>query len=265
MILDPINSITSIEFYKRVAKQNIGRSVSYLFYLALLFSIAATIALKVNGGPVIDETFRWLETSMPVITAFNGRLSTPAGKPVTVRHPSIAEISITVDTARLEPLTFDMLEKDKLLAYVTGNALYVRKSPGKMETYDLSKAAAKPGDKPVVIDAAFYRKAGVVVSRILYPSSLVLAFLVFLPWKTFSTGLYSLMALLVNSMTGAKLEYKALFSIALYAQTLVIILQAIFLFLPVPLPAANIVSTLLTGVYIWLAVQRNMESVVDAA
>lgn len=259
MILDPVNSITSIEFYKRVAKQSAGRSVAYLFYLSFLFSIAATVALKVRGGPLIDETFHWLESSMPAITISNGKLSTPDGKTVTVRHPSIEDIAVTVDTLRLEPVTLETLEKNKVFAYVTGSAIYIRKSPGKMETYDFSKAGSKPGDQPIVIDEAFYRKSEIVLTRILYPFCLLLTFLIFLLWKSVSTGLYSLMAFLINSMAGAKLEQKALLSITLYAQTLVITLQAIFLFMPAPMPAANAVSTLLTGVYIWLAVQRSAE------
>lgn len=264
MILDPVNGITSVEFYKKVAKQTVGRSFLYLFYLAFLFAITTTVALKVRAGPLIDETFRWLEKSMPRITVLDGKLSSDTPGPVTVRHPENAEVAVTVDTARLEAVTPELMEKEKVLAYVTGGALYVRKSPGKLEVYDFSKAVAKPGDKPLVIDGTFYRKAEAVVNRVIYPFCLVLTLVVFLFWKSASTCLYSLLAVFINSAAGAKLDYKALWNITLYAQTLIIILQAIFLFMPSPLPASQAVASLLTGVYIWLAVRRNMEPAVSA-
>lgn len=259
MILDPVNGVTSVEFYKKVAKQPLGRSFLYLFYLAFLFAITTTVALKVRAGPLIEETFRWLEKSMPRISVLNGKLSSDAPGPVTVRHPENAEVAVTVDTGRLEAVTPELMDKEMVMAYITGNALFVRKSPGKLEVYDFSKAAAKPGDKPLVIDEAFYRKAEAVVNRVIYPFCLVLTLVVFLFWKSASTFLYSIMAVFVNSTIGANLEYKALWNITLYAQTLVIVLQAIFLFMPSPLPASQAVATLLTGVYIWLAVRRNRE------
>lgn len=265
MILDPINSITSIDFYKKIAKQGIGRSAAYLAYLGLIFAVVATVALKVKVGPVVDETFLWLEKSMPAITFADGKLSAAGGEAVTIRHPSINDIAITVDTGRTEPVTPELLERNKVIAYVTGNAMYLLERPGQTRTFDFGKSAAAPGTKPVVVDAAFYRQAGTVMSRILYPLSFVLTFFIFLLWKGISTGFYSLMSLLINAVTGAELEYPALLNITLYAQTLIITVQAIFLFMPVGLPAGGLISIAATGAYVWLAVKRNMEPAAAAA
>lgn len=259
MILDPINSITSIDFYKKVAKQGIGRSLAYLAYLGLLFSIVATIALKVKVGPVVDETFLWLEKSMPAITFADGKLSTPTGEAVTIRHPSISDIAITVDTGRTEPVTAELLERNKVIAYVTSNAMYLMERPGQTRTFEFGKSAAAPGSKPTVIDAAFYHQAGIIMSRVLYPLSFVLSFFIFLLWKGIAAGFYSLMSLLINAITGAELEYLALLNITIYAQTLIIAVQAIFLFMPVGLPAGGLIAVAATGAYVWLAVKRSME------
>jgi hypothetical protein len=257
MILDPINAVTSIEFYKKVARQSLGRSLGYLAYLSLLFSTTVVIALKMHGQPVIQETFLWLKTGMPVITIFNGTISADSEQAVTLRHPSIDEIGVAIDTRREEPVTISMLEKDNLFAFVAKNGVYMKKGPGQLEFHDLSRAAAKPGDKPIVIDADFYEKASLLVFRIIYPATFVIVFFVFFIWKSAATGLYSVMALLINSMTKAGLEYKPLLNITLYAQTLLITLQAIFLFMPVSMPASGLLATLLTSVYLWLAIERN--------
>lgn len=256
MILDPLNSITSIEFYRKVAAQTVGRSSLYLVYLSVLFAVVATAALKIRIGPVVDETFVWLERSMPTITYAAGKLSTQDNALVTIRHPRISNVAVTIDTARTETVTAQLLETNKVVAYVTGNAMYLMERPGEMRSFDFSKAAA---GKPVVIDGAFYRNAGQLLSRALYPISLVLTFIIFLAWKTAATFFYSLIALMVNAIAEGTLSYKSLFNITLYAQTLNIALQAIFLFMPVGLPASPLVAMALTTTYVWLAVKRNME------
>ena len=256
MILDPINAITSVEFYRKVAAQTVGRSLLYLVYLSVLFSIAGTLALKMKIGPVVDETFVWLERSMPTITFEGGKLSTKDQLPVTIRHPRIPEVAVKIDTVSTGTVTAQTLEAAKVVAYVTRDAMFLMERPGEMRSFDFSTAAA---GKPVVIDGAFYRNAGMLLSRALPPISLALTFVIFLAWKTFSTFFYSLIALMVNAVAEGDLSYKSLFNLTLYAQTLTIAIQAIFLFMPVGLPAAPLVAMALTTTYLWLAVKRLVE------
>jgi hypothetical protein len=255
ILLDPVNSITSIKFYKKISTQGLGRSAAYLAYIALVFSVVATFALKLKLGPFIDETFVWLERSVPTMTFENGKLSSPLTAPLTIRHPEDDDIAVTIDTTRTDPVTVEMMDQQKVMAYVTQNAFYMMRSPDRLETYDLSKTATP---KPVTIDADFYRAAGAVVQRVLYPVALVVIFLIFLVWKALSSLFYSLLALAIDAISGAGLHYKSLLNISLYAQTLLIVLQMIFLFLPIALPAPILVAPLVTGVYIWLAVKKTV-------
>lgn len=259
MLLDPVNSITSIEFYKKVAKQDLGRSTAYLAYIALLFTLTATIALKVKVGPVLDQTFTWLETSMPKLTFFNGRLTADPVEPVTIKHPSVEEVSVRIDTGRTEPVGALEMEKMGVSAFVTGNAMYLMSRPGRVDTHDFGTAAAEPGAKPVVIDGTFYRKAADLVGKVMYPVAMIITFIIFLCWTLASTAFFALVAMIINSATSANLEFKPLINITLYAQTLITLLQAIFLFMKVGIPFAPLVSFATTSVYLYLAIKRNAE------
>jgi hypothetical protein len=254
MLLDPVNAITSVNFYKKVAAQGPGRTALYLVYLSAVFAVAATLAVKVRVGPEIDKTFVWLAQSMPTLTLAGGRITSSSPEPVTLRHPTVSEIAVTIDTSRTEPVTPETLESAKVAAVLTSSTLYLRGSqPGRMETYDLSKANAP---KPVVIDASFYQTAGKTLTRVLYPLTLIISFFLVVFWKTAASVIYSLMALMINAVAQGNQPYGSLFNIAAYAQTLVVVLQAILLFMPAGVPGFSVISAAVTGVYIWLALKR---------
>lgn len=263
MLLDPVNAITSVNFYRRVASQGVGRSILYLAYLSLLFSMALTAAFKVRVGPEIDATFVWLEQSMPALTLQGGRVASNPPGPTTLRHPKFPDLALTVDTARAEPVTSDLLETNKVFAYITATTLYM-KTPqmGRLEIIDLTKAAAP---KPVVIDAAFFKSTSGILNTVLYPGVFLFGLAFAILWKTSMALLYSLLALMINAVAEGGQPYARLFNISVYAQTLVVALDAVFLFMPTGIPGFSILSLIITGVYIWLAIKRLNEPAPSAA
>jgi len=261
MILDPLNSITSVLFYRKIAAQSIGRSLLYLCYLSLLFAAATTFAVKVRVMPVILETFEWLEKTVPPITLSGGKVSTASPEPITIRHPKVPEVAVIIDTLRTEPVTPQMLEEAKAVAYLTSTALYVRQQTNKVEIYDFSKAT---NPKPVVIDAQFYRAAAQIIGRVLYPIAFAITFFAFWAWKGAASLIYSLFAMVINAVLGGKLEYRSLFNITLYAQTLVVLLQAFFLFMPNRFPFFPPLALLIISAYIALGIKTSMEPAAPA-
>lgn len=254
-ILDPINSITSVQFYKKVSTQSAGRTVAYLGYLGLLFAVLATIAFKVRIGPSIDSTFLWLQTEVPTLVFEGGKVLTPELQaPATLRHPTIPELSIQIDASRVEPVTPQMLEQLNVKGYLSQNALYLMDPQGQMKVSDFSKSKS---EKPMRVDANFFRQAQALLGKVLYPVALLLSFAFFLVWKLLASVFYSLVAMAVNAVHEAELPFGSLVNIAVYAQTLIIAIQAIFLFMKAPLPLASLISLGATTAYIWLAIKAN--------
>ncbi len=254
MILDPINSITSIAFYRKVAAQSLGRTVGYLFYLATLFTLVTLLAVKVRIMPQVAGVFDWLGKSVPVLTFAGGKLSSATPGPTILRHPAAQEVGVVIDTDRTEPVTPAMLEENKAIAYVTSNAFYIKRETGRIEVQDFSKAAPP---KPVVVDADFWKTAGEMIPYFMYPAAVLFTFPLFLFWKVFATALYMIMALLINALAQAQLDAKPLLNITVYAQTFLVALEMILLLIPAPVPLAlqTLASFLITGTYIGLAVR----------
>lgn len=257
LLLDPINGITSVAFYRKAAAQSVGRTALYLAYLSLILSVALTAAMKIRLGPALDETFVWLERSMPPLTYDKGRISSALAEPLTLRHPQVSDFGFVVDTARTEPVTPQLMEEQKVLGYLTATTFYLRQRTGKLEVFDLTKGAANP--KPVVIGPEFYREAGRFMNLMLYPLGWAIAFVMFMMSLTAMSLGYSLVALAARAVVGVPLAYGALFNIAAYAQSLSVVIQTISLFTPVGLSMFSFPAFVFTCAYVILAVKGHAE------
>ncbi|MHB2026436.1 MAG: DUF1189 family protein [Elusimicrobiota bacterium] len=252
LILDPVNAITSVSFYRKAAKRTLGRAALYLCYLAVIFSILGDAALKIRLGPAINQTFDWLERAAPPLVFSGGKFSSTAPMPVVLRHPDYADIAVAIDTTRTTPVTEPEMESQGVTAYLTQSDFYLRRPNGTVEDRNFSDAKT---DKPVTLDAAFYRSAGATLNRVLYPVALIGFFILFMVWKAIASLVYSLLAMAIGNLLGAERRYAELFNISVYAQTLVIVVQMIFLFMPTRPPFFSLAAFAATGTYLYLALR----------
>src|SRR6266566_3625425 len=65
IVLGPVLSLYSVAFYRRVARQRLGRGLAYLVYLSSLYSAAIAIALLAFWLPAADRFVDWLAPNLP--------------------------------------------------------------------------------------------------------------------------------------------------------------------------------------------------------
>ncbi|MBI5209612.1 MAG: DUF1189 family protein [Elusimicrobia bacterium] len=251
-ILDPINGITSIKFYRKVAQQSLKRSFLYLLYLSAIFTLAMVLAAKVRLAPAIVEVTDWLAQNVPQLTFADGKVTSPSPSPITLRYPKLPDVGMLIDTTRVDPVTPAIMEENKVQVYLTSNAVYLMRQPGKIEVNDLSKT---PSAKPVTVDANTYREFGRIVPIIVYVSLLFVTPFAFVCWKVGATLFYSLVGLMLNAAFDANVSYASLLGVTLYAQTLVIALQTVVLFTPSVPPYFAVIALVVVGIYLALALK----------
>lgn len=254
MIQDLLGSIASTQAYRRFAAEKAGRTVLYLFFVSLLFTVGGSIAMQLRIAPIVDETFSWLAAEVPTLTFSAGKVASSDPSPKRLVHPKAAEVAVMIDTARTEPVTLQTLQDAKVLAYLTGNALYIEQQQGKIEIYDLSKAAL---DRPVVVDAKFFREAASALKRIVYPLAILTVFVFSASWTACAGVFFAVMAMIMNSIAGGALAFGALYQVAIHAQTASILIGMLKAFLPFSVPFSGLATTAVTAVYLWLAVKAN--------
>ncbi|MFA6091374.1 MAG: DUF1189 family protein [Elusimicrobiota bacterium] len=251
MILDPVRSLIDFPFYREVPKKSILACSGYIAYLSLLFSLAVVLALYARVAPMIDAAAQWASSNVPAMTLQDGKIECSIPGPLRIEHPE-TKLAFIVDTARITPVTPAELADGKVIGYIAQSTLYFT-NQGKMEVYDLSKAANK---QPVRIDGEFYLKVAALIKKALYPIGFITTWLIFFVWKHLSALVYSLIGLALNAALSAGLEHADLYRVAVYAQTPVVVLQIVSLFLPRNIPFAFLLSTMLVTLYLWQAIRH---------
>lgn len=254
MLQDLLGSVASTQAYRRFANQKASRTLLYLAFLSFLFTAAGTVAMRLRLGPIVDETFAWLEREVPTLTFSNGAVTSSAPGPTRIVHPRAPEVALMIDTSRATPVTNEDMQREKVIAYLTSNALYMERARGSVESFDLSKAQA---DRPVTVDATFFREAARALKTVIYPATVLTLFLIFAGWTALCGLLYGALGLLFNSLAGGALSFGQLYPVAIHAQTAATLLRAALAFLPFAVPFAGLLSLLLSAGYLWLGVRAN--------
>jgi hypothetical protein len=262
MIQDLLGSVASTQAYRRFAAEKASRTILYLFFISLLFTVAGSIAMQFRIGPIVDETFSWLAAEVPTLTFSAGKVTSSDPAPKRLVHPKATEVAVMIDTARTEPVTLQVMRDAKVLAYLTNNALYMEQQQGKIEVYDLSKAAL---DRPTVVDAKFFHDAASALKKVVYPLAILTVFVFAAAWIAFAGLFYALLAMLLQAIAGGVLTFGSLYQIALHAQTTALLARMFMSFLPFTVPMSGLLTLLITSVYLWMAVKANAAAAIETS
>ncbi len=262
MIQDLLGSIASTQAYRRFAAEKASRTVLYLFFISLLFTIGGGVAIKVRLGPVVDETFSWLGREVPTLTFSAGTVTSADPVPKRLVHPQLPEVAVMIDTMRTASVTFQTMQDAKVLGYLTGNALYTQQRGGKLEVYELSKAAP---ERPLIVDAQFFREAADTLKKVIAPFAILAVFVFTLFWTAFAGLIYALLALLMKSVMGGAMAFGSLYKISIHAQTAALLIRLILTFLPFAGLAPTLITISITSIYLWLAVKANTSATTSSA
>jgi hypothetical protein len=256
MIPDLLDALHRPAAYRRFAGEKNARTAAYIAFLSLIFVGSIGIAVKLRLAPMFDETFAWLESSMPAVTFANGTVTSAATAPVRLEHPRAKGVALMIDTSRKDAVTAQQMTDAKVLAYLTANALYLKRgdddAKGQLETIDLTKGAS---DRPVTVDANSYKDLERAFDWVFYPALMLFFFLSFAASLAFCGLLYGLAGMAAAAMTGAKLEFGALFRVAVHAQTAGSLLYALDALMPRSIPFFELASIAMTLAFVWLGVK----------
>jgi hypothetical protein len=261
MIQDLLGSIASTQAYRRFAAEKTTRTVLYLFFISLIFTIGGSIAMQMRIGPVVDQTFAWLGAEVPTLTFSAGKVTSSEAAPKRLVHPQAPEVAVMIDTTRTEPVNLQVMQESKVLAYLTNNSLCIDQG-GKLEVYDLSKAAL---ERPMVVDSKFFQEAAGALKKVVYPLAILTVFVFAAAWTAFAGLFYSLVAMLLQSIGGGTLTFGALYQVAIHAQTTALLARIIMSFLPFVVPLSGLLTIVITSVYLWLAVKANAAAAAETS
>jgi len=266
MIQDLLGSIASTQAYRRFAVEKASRTVLYIFFVSLIFSVIGTIAVKLTVGPILNETFAWLAAEVPTLTFSSGKVTSAVTTPKRLAHPASPTVAIMIDTSRIDPLTSQEMQEAKVIAYLTSNAFYIEQQSGKIEVYDLSKAAL---ERPVIVDSKFFREAARGTGTAIYFFVAFGTFALAAFSTPFAATIFALVGTIIQSFAGGNLAFGALFQMAVHAQTSSLIVWMLMFMIPMPpvftITLMMVVTPLITLGYLTMGIKANAAAAAETS
>ncbi len=209
-------STTNFRFYKEVAFQKVSKSIGYFFLFILLITLILSMKFSTALIQGMGEVSKELGDRLPEIRIENGVVSTDVQEPFVIEEKNFIFI---IDTTE-KTTTIDPSYKQGIL--LTKNKLIHKQSEIETRAYDLSKI------KSFTLNKEAMERWKETFSRFALPILLVSLFPYFILVKLIQILLFSLIALIMNTVTKANLKYENLFNISLFALTPPVLLATIF-------------------------------------
>ncbi len=266
------------KFYKEIVNQSFGRSFKYLILFLLLVSLLIGWKFSLTLKKGMGEAEQWINENLPgkiqeylpeQIEIKNGQLSTTAKQPFMRSFAEGEGVFIIDTTGKVSSL--DDYENGFLLTK-TKMILKNIKPDGTVEIKerdfaDIDSLTIRRGDEArgEIIEFISPQKSFVLtydlldrwarnIWRIAFLPAFVFLFIYFLIAKLIQLFLFIPVSLITNRVVNAKLEYKNLLNIGVYALTPPTFLATLFLLFNVAIPEFGLIYILIYSAFLVLGV-----------
>ena len=271
------------KFYNEIAEQGFGKSFKYLVLFLLLVGllIGGKFSFVIKTG--LQQANQWISENLPgkmkeylpqQIEIKNGKLSVDAEQPF-IRLLAEEGAFIVDTTGKITSLDD---YKNGLLITETKLIFKQTKPTGAVETKEQSFADVpllniKPGDNSrgeiiklawkssptepeqfFVLTYELLDKWARTLWKIAFLPFFMFLFVYFLISKLLQLFLFSLVSLITNAIINAKLQYKNLLNIGIYALTPATFLATLFILFNVRIPAFGLIYILIYSTFLALGV-----------
>lgn len=259
-------SITKIEKYPDMAAQGLGKAISYLVKLIAILSIILCLGTIYQTNNLVQQGIKYLENEFPELTYNDGILAVESENEIVISKDESPLGTVIINTHDLEEGKINeytntitqegkgvVLLKDKLIIKspsISGTATYNYK-----ET--LEPTGIKEFNKQTIIDGATGNKI-VSLYISLFLVLFVYAFIMY-AISIFSDALIlSLFGYITTKLSRIKIRYVAIFNMAVYALTLSLILNMIYIainiFVPFTITYFQVMYIAVAAIYLVAAI-----------
>jgi len=254
IVLGPVLSLYSVAFYRRVARQRLGRGLAYLVYLSSLYAAAIAIALLAFWLPAADRFVDWLAPNLPEVKLTDHGAVMDAPQPFVLTHPTLGTL-LAIDT-RVETPSADDLRGAPVFFVSRTQVVVSEGREGQRRVYDLvpQTPEARARWEGLVVNGASVKRIYGRLRLLAAPLAFVACLVFFFVWKLLAALAYSLLGLVLNMLRRERLPYASILTLACFAMTAVILLQTLAAFGALgSFRVSYLTAWLVTGAYLALA------------
>lgn len=231
-------AITNFESYKEFAYQSGPKVIKYAVILLVLFSLIVTVAVSIPAIRTINSGTEYFENEFPDLIYENGKLSVKSEQPIYLESEESLDSVLLIDTnASLEKQeeyleeqkqhkTSILLFDDKLIIKTTGLTAYT--------TYEYTQIQDNFNFDKLTKQDIVDKFTGANIYKI-YASIYLFLFaymlLTYIVIIFIDVVILSILALLISKLYKVKLKYSNCIKLSVYALTLPLILQLIYVYI----------------------------------
>lgn len=243
-----IRAVSDFKVYRKIKDYKMMQSVKYLLSLVLVITVLLSIRFTLDARKGLNIAVEWARTNLPPIDIQNGIVNVDVKQPYSI---STDEFTLIIDTTG-EVTSLEGYERGILL--MRDSMLY-KESDMKTETYSLSSIDS------LRIDERFLNSARKNLLWVIFPIMFFVMYISFLIARVSQVLLFSVISLIAVSMGQAKLEYRQVINIGVYAITPSTLLGALLGFFGLNLPHFWIIYSGLYIIFIVMAILNCKEAV----
>jgi len=261
--LAPVTSLFRMPVYRSFKAAPVSASIGYLFYLAVIFSLATIILGTIFLMPVMNELVEWFKAEKPDIVWTPDSLEMNIEETMTMVHPAIGPM-VTFDPVSKNQITFEQMGKVPL--YITPQFLFAVRNAGTIETRAIAgpllnlqrgQRERMPARIPLsdeLIDRT-YRMVRLIVLPVVF---ILLTVGTFLFSALFALAV-SLVGLLSTRLVRDDVSYGCVFNLSALAITVSLWVALAANFVTTSIPGENLIFFGLPVLYLFLALKYTRE------
>lgn len=269
------NSITKIEKYPEMSAQGLGKAISYLAKITAILAVIICLGTIYQINNVIQDGIKYLKDEFPELSYNDGVLAVNSESEITIPKENSIFGKVIVNTNDIEETQVNqytnniteegkgiVILKDKLIiksASISGTVTYNYK-----ET--LEPMGIKEFNKQTVID---YTSGSSMISVYisLFLILFVYAFIMYAISILADTILLSFFGYITTKLARIRMRYVAIFNMAVYALTLSLLLNMIYvavnIFVPFTITYFQVMYVAVAAIYLVAAILILKTDIID--
>ena len=210
-------SLYQKSFYREVAANKNSNPFLFLLLISFIQVVQISVILLVSAASIPNHLIDNLVNQTPVVTVQDGKLSIDKASPYKIIVDD--EVLAIIDTENYNDKSADSIFKtmkdNNWQALVTQTKIYAKKSSGEFRVYDLSDNS---GNRKIIkFDKNDVRQWAKIGVKIAIPFIAIFLFIGIFAYKIIQMFIYSVIALIINAVCNARLEYNSLMCFSAYA------------------------------------------------
>ena len=257
-------SITKFEKYPELATNGVGRAIKYLIQLIAIFAIVLVIGITYNFSKVVNKGIEYIENDLPNLSYESGTLIVDQEEAITIEDKNLGKIIIdtTIDGAeKSEEYVTSLDSKDGMI--ILRDEVIIESSK-KTKSYSYKdilttviQESSENYTKEQLIDI-LRNKGAKTLYGTYFISMYIYTFTIYVASTLLDTFILSILGLVTSLVAKIRMNYKAIFNMSIYAFTLPIILNAVYItinmFIPFTIKYFTVMYTAIAYIYLATAI-----------